>query len=192
MYTRNQNTYLSCVKMEKQTSTAKTNKRIFFFFGFDWITLITRTPNELTSQKLFFIIQCCVCSFYWLKCLSCPPVHNLSLAPLAAVSLADSSANWTNFSLFILFILCIWKLIYCEHFGIFHHSHVVVYAFSAISKWFTNGSHCTHKQSIHVISYANQIHKLTLSGLRELLVWIYLTGRILAINSISKYIVRSE
>lgn len=27
-------------------------------------------------------------------------------------------ANWTNLSLFILFISCIWKLIYCTHFGI--------------------------------------------------------------------------
>lgn len=69
------------------------------------------------------------------------------------------SANWTNLSLFILFISCIWKLIYCRHFGNVLSSHVFLHTTRTRVCW-NVGTHliyvnivCTHKWNAILLFY---------------------------------------
>lgn len=64
------------------------------------IVLIPSFCSSPTHRLIRLLIRPLVCSF------------------IQSQSFRWQPANWTNLSLFILFISCIWKLIYCSHFGI--------------------------------------------------------------------------
>lgn len=113
-------TYLNCVKTEKQTQS-RTNEQAHFFF-FDWITLITR-QNEMKQASTNFLHDVLFAHSIDSSGFSCfmhtafrQSAHtNTHACTNAGTRIADSQQIGLNFSLFILFISYIWKLIYCTH-----------------------------------------------------------------------------
>lgn len=164
-------TYLSCVQTEKQTWNQNSTKpkQSMFFSSFlielPWL----RAQNEvnwLRCENFFhdglfaFSIGSSVCSR------SCPFLRSPALSLSFSFSCYKfciaahwQSANWTNLSLFILFISCIWKLIYCRHFGNVLSSHVFPHTTRTRVCW-NVGTHliyvnivCTHKWNAILLFY---------------------------------------
>lgn len=117
----------------KWKSKRRQRKRTSAFFLF-WLNYLDYAHTESTGFTWNFLHHSlCVCSFYWLKChfFFCSLAYNLSLAPPAAVPLADSPANWTNFQFIYSFHFVHLEINLLYTFWNFQHSHVVCMLFLA-------------------------------------------------------------